>query len=955
MAQADSTSENIHMQTTVNRLMDWDDWHREYELTPSLQSRLRLVRAQTAAALLEFPSGPVRVISLCAGDGRDLIGALQNHPRREDVSAWLLDNHVDSVNRGRSFAAEAGLETQVQFLEADARSGASYAGVAPADLVILSGFLGHLPHEDVPRLIGSLPILCNTGGSVIWNRHLVLHGGARQVPLIRNSLRQAGFEEIEFAITANDGFAVGRCCFAGQTQSLDTNRVFFTFSGQDRSRRPEEAKNDGVFSTIEQTLVSSEVPELFNVEQSIPSRFEETVALCSARQAIGSGDWQPTYAELDSTANRVAHTLLKASPGIGERVALLLRHDAPLVAAMLGILKAGKIVVVLNATEPPNRLKQLLDDAQPLAIIADSANQSLAKQIARPSVCILSIEETRKGVDESPKIGIDPNATAFLVYTSGSTGRPKGVIQTHRNILHNVLRHTRGMELCRQDRLVLLGSPSGGQGMAMTWTALLNGAALCPYAAAEKGIAALSKWLMKHQITIFVASVSLLRSFVRTLNKRDRFPAVRLVRFASESASAEDVTACRAHFADDCVILNTFSSSETGNITQYRLPPGRQPAAGRLSIGAPVPGLAVSLWDDNGNEINHGEVGEVIVKSRFISPGYWLDDELTAQRFSRQNGFTTFRTGDLARRTPDGGLLFMGRKDDRIKINGYRVELRAIEDALIHNSQIEDAVVCVREGHYGSPQLVAYAVKRANQACTVETLRHALRSVLPGYMVPARFIFLKEFPLTPTGKVDKQALPLPEKALLSRGERPREAVEKSLTSIWQSVLGVAPIGRHDDFFDLGGTSLQIVEVLLHIEEKLGTVLPPSALAERSTIAKLAPMLAEAVVIRSPGSLVVLRNEKSGRPLFLLHTGQGDVTTYGPLARRLPGRPIYGLQSVGLQGECWPLRTVPGMARRYLAEILEKDPTGPYLIGGTCMGGIVAFELAHLLIEQGRKV
>jgi hypothetical protein len=146
------------MQSAVNQLLNWDEWHRQYELTPSLQARLRIVRAQIGTALREFPAGPVRVISLCAGDGRDLIGALQNHPRREDVLAWLLDNHSESLNRGKSFASEAGLERQIHFLEADAGLAASYAGLVPADLVILSGFLGHLPHEDVSSLINSLPM-----------------------------------------------------------------------------------------------------------------------------------------------------------------------------------------------------------------------------------------------------------------------------------------------------------------------------------------------------------------------------------------------------------------------------------------------------------------------------------------------------------------------------------------------------------------------------------------------------------------------------------------------------------------------------------------------------------------------------------------------------------------------------------------------------------------------------
>jgi thioesterase domain-containing protein/acyl carrier protein len=180
-------------------------------------------------------------------------------------------------------------------------------------------------------------------------------------------------------------------------------------------------------------------------------------------------------------------------------------------------------------------------------------------------------------------------------------------------------------------------------------------------------------------------------------------------------------------------------------------------------------------------------------------------------------------------------------------------------------------------------------------------------------------------------------------------------VEKRLTRIWKSVLNISAIARHDNFFDLGGSSLQSVDVLLHIEEQFGVSLPPSILAEHGTIEELAGLLVDYAVNPSPSPLVRLREAAGGRPLFLIHNGQGDVAGYGLLTRRLPDRPVYGLQSIGLQGESWPLMSVSAMARRYLPEIIAKDPTGPYLLAGACMGGLVALELAQLLVQQNRKV
>jgi amino acid adenylation domain-containing protein len=939
--------------------MNWDEWHKHYGSLPNLQERLRIVREQIVVALNECPPGPIQIVSICSGDGRDLLGALQNHPRRDDVAALLLDNNADSIARGKEAAEKIGLAGQFRFLEADATLAKNYLGAVPANLVLLSGFLGHLRHEDVPALISSLPMFCKTGGQAIWNRHLLLHGGRQQVPFIREFFQKTNFEEVHFEKTDANGFAVGRARFTGRPAPLDSSRVLFEFVGLDKLLSAEEAPkaktifNDGTaLGQIAKAGISDEA------ETSIPARFRQMAEVHPLRTALGGGAWQPTYAELDAATNRLANVLLSRGGKAGDRVALLMRHEAPLIAAALSVLKAGRIVVALNPTEPPARLKQILDDAEPGLIIADVPNGNLAGQIAQKNQAVLCFEKQISGPAHNPGVKIAPADIAWLIYTSGSTGRPKGVMQTHRNIAHNVLRLSRGMDLSADDRVILLGSPSGGQGVATTWCALLNGAALFPFPIAERGAAGLKKWMLGNKITVYVSSTSVFRGFVKTLGDADFFPDARLVRLASESATANDFAAVRKYFPDGCVLLNSLSSSETGNITQHRFTRNDNFAGNRLPVGWPATGMAVLLLDENGREIRGGEVGEIIVQSRYLSPGYWRNEPLTAERFARTgDGVHAFRSGDLGRRLSDDSLVFMDRKDARVKIHGYRVELSEIKDALAQHPDVENILVSARPTPSGDTELVAHVVPRAGQNCTAEILRHALRKALPAYITPAHFIFLEKFPLTPHGKIDREALPSPpdNKKILRRNERPRDLVETRLTKIWESALGISPIGRHDDFFNLGGTSLQSVEVLLHIEEAFGASLPPSILTEYSTVEKLAAMIAGHVVIPSPSPLVLLRGANDGRPLFLIHSGQGDVTTYGPLARRLKNRPIYGLQSIGLQGESWPLMSISAMARRYLPEIVAKDPTGPYLLGATCMGGMVALELAQMLVRQGRKV
>lgn len=214
--------------------MNWEHWHKGYNVEPSMQARLRLVREQAGRLLQEHPPGPFQIISLCAGDSRDLLGLLRQHPRREDVTAWLLDTDQASLDRGRRAAEKAGLDRQCRFIQADAASARSYAGMIPADLIVISGVFGHLRPADVARLIEGLSMLCRTGGHVIWNRHLVHNDGSVQMPIIREGLRTAGFDEVQFQTTAPDGFAVGCARCTGATQPLDPTRVFFEFVGVDR-------------------------------------------------------------------------------------------------------------------------------------------------------------------------------------------------------------------------------------------------------------------------------------------------------------------------------------------------------------------------------------------------------------------------------------------------------------------------------------------------------------------------------------------------------------------------------------------------------------------------------------------------------------------------------------------------------------------------------------------------
>jgi thioesterase domain-containing protein/acyl carrier protein len=394
-------------------------------------------------------------------------------------------------------------------------------------------------------------------------------------------------------------------------------------------------------------------------------------------------------------------------------------------------------------------------------------------------------------------------------------------------------------------------------------------------------------------------------------------------------------------------------------------------------------------------------MGELYIGGAGVARGYLNRPELTQQKFladpfSGQSGARLYRTGDLARYRPDGTLEFLGRIDDQVKVRGYRVELGEIEASLADHSGVKSCVVLAREDEPGDKQLVGYVVPRENQSPTVEELRQFLRQRLPDYMVPALFVFLKSFSLTPNGKIDRKALPAPGKRLrgtaefvaprdplelvlagLSGGKidrealptpsyesqppardfvRPRTETERSLAAIWTDLLKVENIGINDDFFDLGGHSLLAIRLVSRIRDAFEVELPLATLFQAPTIAGLAQLLHKEDWTPSWATLVPIRTGGSRPPLFLMHAHGGNVLEYHALVNRLePDQPVYAFQARGLDGHVVKDSSVEEMASAYLGELRAFQPEGPYFLGGFCLGGLLALEAAQQLTAAGQEV
>lgn len=696
--------------------------------------------------------------------------------------------------------------------------------------------------------------------------------------------------------------------------------------------------------------------------ESIPERFAKIAARFPERIAISDASGQScTYAELDARSSAIAVRILERVDHGSEPVAILMSHGTLLIAAILAVLKAGKIYIALDPNDPAPRLKAMLNDAGARILLTDETHHALAQSLEISPIAILEIPENvfSSSVQSLPTVA--PEAGAWLMYTSGSTGTPKGVWQNHRGVIHHAEVYCELVQITPADRLSLLTSCSLAASATAIFSALLSGATLCPFHLRSQGVERLGVWLREEKITVLHCVPTVFRHLARTQKTRDGFESVRLIRLGGEPVLRGDVEMFRELCSPNALLMHAFSSTETGLVSALMIDLDTALPDLRVPAGRAVRDVEILISNSDGQPVRIGEEGVISIRSANLSQGYWRQPDATASAFQQVDAASPiriFRTADRGRFRSDGLLEHLGRGDQQVKIRGRRVDLSEVESALRATDFFEEAAAAAPEDASGERRLVAYVVPRSEKNVTSQTYRRALLPTLPEHMLPSDFIVLQKLPQTPSGKIDRVALPSPPVARhgdLSDEAKPRMVMEKSLARIWEMVLGVAPIGRTDDFFELGGTSLLSVEILSRIEERFGVTLPPSTLVEHGTIEQLAHLLGSKVVRASSSPLIQLRASETGRPLFLVHSGRGDVAAYGQLALRLPGRPIYGFQSVGLNGKGIPRISVPAMARRYLKEVLAKDPTGPYLLGGSCLGAMVAFEMAMQLTRRGKSV
>jgi len=586
------------------------------------------------------------------------------------------------------------------------------------------------------------------------------------------------------------------------------------------------------------------------LEQSLANRFEEQVAANPSRLALHTKTSSLTYAQLNQAANGIAYRLLKqnADKDPEKPVALLLDHDATLISAILAVWKAGEFYVPLDPSQPTTRVATLLEDSGAVLIATDRANYARALELAAGKIDILNLADVEAVTSSvNPALSIPNERIAALIYTSGSTGRPKGVMQTLRNVLHNAMVHTNAFHMSREDRVSLLASCTSGAFLPDFCDALLNGGALFPFRFREEGPRSLARWLARERISCYNSVPALFRSLVENLQPQDRFPDLRLILLGGDRVVASDLEKYKRHFSDKCVVWTGLGTTETGNLRDFFADKETVIEDGYVPVGYPVEDKEIRILDENDKAVGFDEVGEIVVRSGFLSPGYWQRPDLTRQAFGPDpegREARVYRTGDLGLMRSDGCLVHAGRQDSQIKIRGHRIETAEIEITLWRHQRVASAVVLPWEGNAGEPRLVAYIVFKDGGAPPDE-MRRWVSSQLPDYMVPSDFVTLDVLPLTPNGKVDRRALPEPSRARPALDQTfvsPKSTLEVRLAGIWAEAFELGQVGIHDNFFDLGGHSLLAAQILSQIGEAFQIEVSLRVLFNAPTIAKLADHL-----------------------------------------------------------------------------------------------------------------
>ena len=695
----------------------------------------------------------------------------------------------------------------------------------------------------------------------------------------------------------------------------------------------------------------------YSHEQCLHHLFQHQAELSPAAPALVFGEEQLSYQELNRRANQLAHYLQKRGVGLESRVGLYLERSPEMLVAILGVLKAGAAYVPLDPAYPKDRIAFIVEDAQLQLLLTQ---ERLIEQLPTTSVQAIRVDAEWPSIAsesaDNPGLEVTPRNLAYVLYTSGSTGKPKGVQIEHGNVVNFLCSMRREPGLTADDVLLALTTLSFDIAGLELFLPLTVGARIV-MATREQAIdgAQLLGLLEATRVTVMQATPatwSLLIEYGWTGK-----PDLKIL-CGGEALPRELAEQLLPRCAE---LWNMYGPTETTiwsslfrvRDTNWTIAP----------IGRPIANTQMYVLDKYRRPLPIGVAGELYIGGNGVARAYWNRPELTVQKFVDDQfrsvpGARLYATGDQVRLLPDGNIQYIGRLDSQVKVRGYRIELGEVENTLTQHAAVQQTVVMVREDVPGDKRLVAYLILETEHSPSTGEWRSYLKQSLPDYMIPNDFVVLERFPLTPNGKVDRKALPVPD----APTETPNPSVAKDeleamLVSIWKRVLGISSVGISDNFFELGGHSLLAVRLIAEIGKVTGREIPLATLFQGATIEYLAEVIRQG---GSPPHQIVLPIQENGSeiPFFGIVTPGMNALGYIALARHLgPDQPLYRIQGPGvrMKGRSYSPAEFEALAVDYIKAMKTIQPHGPYYLGGMCEGARIAFDMARLLQAEKEEV
>lgn len=678
------------------------------------------------------------------------------------------------------------------------------------------------------------------------------------------------------------------------------------------------------------------------------------------------------YRQVNEAVNRLAHYLLAQKVKKGDFVGVFTERSADLIIGLLAVMKVGGIYVPLDPSNPQDRLKTIIEDAQAKVIISESQMiDNLPLTDARIILYDKIQKELKQQSIENPAVKVLSHDPIYVIYTSGSTGKPKGVVIPHYAVINHHYAIIDRIKIQERDALFSVATVSFDPSVLDFFLPLMLGAKVI---VAEQAIVA-DAFLLKKRIddsrpTLMQATPATWRMLLTADWKGS--PDLKILT-GGEGLTEGLSNELMSHSAE---VWNIYGPTETTIwSTAEKIEKERPFHTDYLSVGKPLNNTRIYILDEFMQAVPIGFAGEVYIGGVGVAPkGYFKRETLTQEKFipipphllsdevkshplhSKQ----FYRTGDIARYLPTGDIEYLRRSDGQVKIRGFRIELGEIESAVSQLPGVSQAVIIVREDQKDNKSLAAYVILDEGISVDVLAFRKQLAARLPEYMVPTTFTEMQEFPLTATLKISRSKLPVPQACSLGIAVQyvaPSTKMESRLTEIWSDVLKFSPIGVHDSFFDIGGHSLVAVSLMARIEKEIGKRLPLSVLLENATIHSLAQLLEdEKKTEQTWNSLIPVRSTGTKEPIYIVHGAGLHVMLFRTLGEHIgDDRPVYALQAQGLNGEAEPLESIEEIAAHYVTQLLEHNPNGPYALGGYSFGGIIALEMAKQLRAQGKKI